>query len=156
MLVILLFSCGQNHGEQSSSTSESTSGRELNYTAEVRFFKDREFTDAITSARMAIAETDRERQEGLMGVYHMPSDAGMIFLFAREQELSFWMANTPLPLDIIFVNSDNKIVRIHSNTPPYSQQNFSSGEPAIKAVEVNGGFAARYDIQEGHYVEFLR
>ena len=89
-----------------------------------------------------------------MDVNTLPDDRGMLFIFDEQQELSFWMANTPLPLDIIFVNEDKKIVRIHHSTPPYSQQNFTSGSPALYAIETNGGYAVAHDIQEGMKVAF--
>jgi len=89
-----------------------------------------------------------------MDVNALPGDKGMLFIFDEQQELSFWMANTPLSLDIFFVNSDKEIVRIHQSTQPYTQENFTSGQPALYAVETNGGFAVSHDIQEGMQVNF--
>ncbi len=59
------------------------------------------------------------------------------------------MANTPLALDMLFVNEDLEIVTIHRNTQPFSQRNFTSEIPAKYVIEVNGGYTIRHDIQEG-------
>lgn len=89
-----------------------------------------------------------------MDVNSLPQDRGMLFIFEEQQPLSFWMANTPLPLDIFFVNKDMEIVRIHRNTQPFSEENFTSDAPAIYAVETNGGFAVAHDIREGMKIAF--
>ena len=102
-----------------------------------------------------MADDANERNEGLMNVSNLPQNRGMLFIFEEQQPLSFWMANTPLPLDIFFVNEDMEIVRIHRNTPPYTEENFTSGdEPALYAVETNAGFAVSHDIQEGMKITF--
>jgi uncharacterized membrane protein (UPF0127 family) len=101
-----------------------------------------------------MADEQTERNEGLMDVSTLPENKGMLFVFEQQQELSFWMANTPLSLDIFFVNADKEIVRIHHSTQPYTEKNFTSGAPALYAVETNGGFAVSHDIQEGMRVNF--
>jgi uncharacterized membrane protein (UPF0127 family) len=78
----------------------------------------------------------------------------MIFLFENNRPRSFWMANTPLSLDILFVNSDLEIVRIHRNTTPFSQESIESERPAKYVVEVNAGYTLRHDITEGHRIDF--
>jgi len=105
--------------------------------------------EPITSIDVAIADSEQETQLGLMFVNELEEDKGMLFVFNQSSPRSFWMANTPLPLDIIFVNSDFEIVRIHRNTPPFSRESFSSEAPAQYVVEVIGGFTVRHDIQEG-------
>lgn len=89
-----------------------------------------------------------------MDVNNLPKDRGMLFVFEEQEELSFWMANTPLPLDIMFVNKDMEIVRIHHSTQPFAQKNFTSDQPALYAIETNGGFAVSHDIKEGMKVNF--
>ncbi len=108
----------------------------------------------MTTIGVAVADEANERNEGLMDVNSLPEDKGMLFIFEKQQELSFWMANTPLPLDIIFVNKDKQIVRIHHSTPPFTEKNFSSDKPALYAIETNGGFSVAHDIQEGMSVNF--
>lgn len=101
-----------------------------------------------------MADEDSERNQGLMDIRNLPQSKGMLFIFEETQPRSFWMANTPLPLDIIFVNADKEIVRIHHNTQPFSEKNFSSGEPAKYVVETNAGYCVSHDIQEGMKVSF--
>lgn len=154
-LLLVVSSCG-NDTSDSDRSSSTTMARTLDYTAMVHFKASADADEYISSVDVAVAESQVARQEGLMNVYELPEDNGMIFVFEQQQELSFWMANTPLSLDIIFVNQDFEIVRIHSSTPPHSQQQFRSGSPAVYAVEVNAGYTARHDIQEGHFIEFVR
>ncbi|MEX0929125.1 MAG: DUF192 domain-containing protein [Balneolales bacterium] len=110
--------------------------------------------DTISTIRAAVADTENKRNLGLMNVYELPSDAGMLFIFDNEEARSFWMANTPLPLDIIYINRDREIVRIHQNTTPFSEQQIPSGQPARYVVEVNGGYTINHDIREGMHVDF--
>lgn len=110
--------------------------------------------DTVATVAVAIADEERERNLGLMNYTDLSRNEGMLFIFQEEKPLSFWMANTPLSLDIIFVNAEKEIVRIHHSTPPFSQENFVSGEPAQYAVETNGGFAIAHDIREGMKVVF--
>lgn len=105
--------------------------------------------DTLSSLRVAIADTDELRQAGLMNVNSLPDDHGMLFVFERQEPLSFWMANTPLSLDIFFADSTGEIVRIHRNTQPYSDRSLASEEPALYALETVAGHAMNHDIQEG-------
>ncbi len=121
--------------------------RELDYTSEVTF---QNFDgDEISTIRVAVASDDQSRSQGLMDVTDLPDDAGMLFIFDTNEPRSFWMASTPLSLDIIFANEDFEIVRIHRNTPPYSHDSIQSEEAAKYVVEVNAGYTMRHDITEG-------
>lgn len=153
-VLLALNGCGtDDSAERSPATS---AARVLEFPATVHFKTTPEAEEPITTVRVAIAESNMARQQGLMNVFEMPEDAGMIFIFEQQQPLSFWMANTPLSLDMIFANEDFEIVRIHQNTTPFSQQQYPSVRPALYVVEVHGGFTARHDIQEGHFIEFIR
>lgn len=99
-----------------------------------------------------LAETEYMQSKGLMFREDMPENSGMMFIYNDERIRTFWMKNTPLPLDIIFLNKDLKIIKIHARTTPYSQQLYSSGNPAQFVLEVNGGFCERYGIYEDHSV----
>jgi uncharacterized membrane protein (UPF0127 family) len=124
----------------------------LDYTRDVRFLNDD--GSVISEIRVAVVDTDEERNMGLMDVRDLPQDRGMLFIFEREAPLTFWMANTPLSLDIIYVNKEKEIVTIHANTPPLSEQNFDSSSDAMYAIEVNAGYCLRHDIREGLKVDF--
>jgi len=145
---LLLLSCNGQADKQ----TEVQKTRELSYTANVSFIE--QPNEEIISVRAAVADDDNSRSEGLMNVHNLPEDAGMLFIFDSEAPRSFWMANTPISLDIIFVNSEMDIVRIHRNTPPYSHENIVSEAPAKYVVEVNAGFTLNHDIREGMKIDF--
>jgi uncharacterized protein len=110
----------------------------------------------IASITVEVAETEQARIQGMMGRTSMRSDRGMLFVFEEEEERAFWMANTPLPLDIIFVGENMEIVKIHRNAVPFSEESLPSGKPAKYVVEVNGGFANRSGIMEGDRISWLK
>lgn len=96
-----------------------------------------------------IVATPEKRSFGLMYRRDLPEDHGMLFLFPHEKPLSFWMKNTPLSLDIIFINSAHTIVNITANAKPFSEAPLSSSLPAQFVLEVNAGFCQRHDIKIG-------
>ncbi len=147
--VILFSSCGN---EKNNGAEKPNRGRQLDYTNEVTFVGND--GEEISTVRVAVSDDSQERNQGLMDVKDLPSDAGMLFIFPNEEERSFYMANTPLPLDIIFVNSDSTIVRIHHSTSPFSDNQLLSGKPAQFVVETNGGYCISHDIQEGMKIKF--
>lgn len=128
--------------------------RTLDYTATVSFLKGDGSVASVIDA--AVAEDERSRSEGLMDVYDLPEDAGMVFIFDEDAPRSFWMAGTPLSLDILYVNEEMEIVRIHRNTPPYSHESIESELPAKYVIEVNAGYTLRNDITEGSRVRIER
>ncbi|MEX0945196.1 MAG: DUF192 domain-containing protein [Balneolaceae bacterium] len=144
-LLLQLSACSGSDRPQS---MEESVTRELDFTSEVHF-RSSDGTQTISTIRVAVAQDEHSRSEGLMNINSLPSDAGMLFIFENDQHRSFWMANTPLSLDILYVNSDFEIVRIHRNTSPYSQEQIRSEAPAKYVVEVNAGYTLRNDITEG-------
>lgn len=148
-ITLLLGSCS---GSEKKENGNNNIGRTLDYTREVTFLDEQ--GNEITSIKVAVADDDEERNMGLMDVNNLPSEKGMLFIFEQQQPLSFWMANTPLSLDIFFVNEAMEIVRIHQNTQPFSEKNLSSEKPARYVIETNGGFSLSHDIQEGQNVRF--
>ena len=150
-----IMSCsGSEKPSQSSSESAVAPipGRTLEYTRDVRFLADD--GSVISEIRVAVVDNDETRNMGLMDVRDLPENRGMLFVFEREAPLTFWMANTPLSLDIIFVNARKEIVTIHHNTPPLSEKNFDSSSNAMYAIEVNAGYCLKHDIREGLKVDF--
>jgi uncharacterized protein len=117
------------------------------------------FTDSLGNNKVKIdievADTDYERQLGLMYRTEMEEYQGMLFIFPRQDFQSFWMRNTHIPLDIIFINSDKVIVTIHQNTIPYSDRSYPSSAPSQFVVEVNAGFTGKYNIIEGDKVSWM-
>jgi uncharacterized protein len=99
-----------------------------------------------------IAATGREQAMGLMFRKSLADDAAMIFPFARPRQASFWMKNTLIPLDIIFVRSDGSIESIAQNTVPYSEDPVASGEEVAAVLEVRGGLTRELGIKAGDVV----
>lgn len=107
---------------------------------------------AIKKINIEIAKTEATRTQGLMYRRSMPDSCGMLFIFEGMQPLSFWMKNTYIPLDIIFIDDQFKIVSIAKNTVPLSEKSIPSGKDAMYVVEVNAGFCDRYGISEGNKI----
>ena len=103
-----------------------------------------------------IADDPIERAQGLMFRETMADDHGMLFDFAREQPVSFWMKNTPLSLDMIFARADGTIVAIAENTTPQSTEAVPSGAPVRFVLEVVGGTSDRLGIAPGDRIEHAR
>lgn len=103
-----------------------------------------------------IAETDSARERGLMQRHSLPEQSGMLFLFPSTERSGFWMANTPLSLDIMFVAADSQIVDIAKYTRPFSSKNIPSRQPYRYVVEVPAGFADNYGIVEGDRIRWRR
>ncbi|MAO64937.1 MAG: hypothetical protein CL666_08040 [Balneola sp.] len=149
--LLFVVNCGDQKKE-SSASDKTSQGRSLNFTDEVTFLNTS--GEQISTVRVALADDNQKRNQGLMDVNELPADAGMLFIFPDEEPRSFYMANTPLPLDIMYVNSDSVIVRIHHNTTPFSSNQLLSEEPAQFVVETNGGYAVSHDIKEGMKIRF--
>ena len=97
---------------------------------------------------LEVAETPDTRQTGLMRRDSMPSDHGMLFVFATEEPLAFHMKNTRIPLDIIFMDATGKVVSIHT-MKPYDLNTTPSAGPAKYAIEVNAGVAKETGVKPG-------
>ncbi|WP_022710914.1 DUF192 domain-containing protein [Pseudochrobactrum sp. AO18b] len=102
---------------------------------------------------LEIADTDQKRSAGLMYRKDFPADRAMIFVFSEERPVMMWMANTPLPLDMLFVRNDGSIARLAENTVPFSKDIVASGEPVAFVIEVNAGIAAKLGIKAGDTVK---
>ncbi len=113
-------------------------------------------SDTLRTLQVEIADTDSSRTRGLMERTELPQDAGMLFIFDEEVPQSFWMANTPLALDIIFADADGRIVSMTKYTTPYSQEQVTSGVPAQHVLEVPAGYADRIGIIEGQRLVWTR
>jgi uncharacterized membrane protein (UPF0127 family) len=99
-----------------------------------------------------MATTEEEKQTGLMYRKELPDGKGMLFDFSPEQQISMWMKNTYIPLDMIFIRADGRILRIAENTEPLSTKIISSGGLARGVLEVIAGTAQKYGIQPGDRV----
>lgn len=99
-----------------------------------------------------LAVTDEERARGLMFRREVPEGQGMLFDFKRDQEVSMWMENTYVSLDMIFIRADGRIARIAENTEPLSRRIISSGGPVRGVLEVVAGTAKKLGLAPGDKV----
>jgi uncharacterized protein len=106
-----------------------------------------------TTLSVEIAEKDRDRQRGLMYRIHMPDDQGMIFGFEEKSNHSFWMHNTCIPLDMLYIDDDGLIVGIEENTPTLSDDTFEVGCDSKYVLEVNAGWTRAHGVTAGQKVK---
>ena len=99
-----------------------------------------------------IADTEATREKGLMYRKELPEGRGMLFDFFRDQPVGFWMKNTYIPLDMIFIRSDGRILNIAENTTPMSEKEVPSAGPVQAVLEVRGGTARKLGIAAGDRV----
>ena len=109
--------------------------------------------------RLEIARTDAERARGLMNRESLPSEVAMLFVYEADRPLTFWMKNTLIPLDILFVDSGGLIVDIQTMQPQpgvadSNLRRYSSAAPARYAVEMNAGLADQHELAVGDQVQF--
>lgn len=113
----------------------------------------------ITSAtgihhfKVEVAQTEQQQSKGLMFVRHLAPNHGMIFPFSPPQEVSFWMENTLIPLDIVFIREDHTIARI-TMAKPLDETLLPSGEPIVAVLEIAGGRAAQLRMAPGDKVSW--
>jgi hypothetical protein len=117
------------------------------------------FTDSLGTLKakidLEIADNEYERQLGLMNRKEMKENEGMLFIFPRQDYQSFWMRNTLISLDIMFVNDQKEIITIHKNTKILSETSYPSSAPSIYVVETLAGFADRHNIQVGDKIDWM-
>jgi len=104
--------------------------------------------------RVEVARTPQEQAKGLMFRTAMGPDEGMLFPYDQPRVLSFWMKNTVLSLDLVFIGPDRRVVNVAANAVPYSEQSILSDAPAIAVLELNAGRARELGIVAGARVDW--
>jgi len=112
--------------------------------------------EKIAQIDIELADTPPQRTRGLMYMRYLPPDAGMLFIFDSARPVTFWMRNTFIPLDIIFVNGARAIISAAKNATPLSEALIPSHGNARYVVEVNAGYCEAHGLQEGDTVDFRR
>jgi uncharacterized membrane protein (UPF0127 family) len=102
-----------------------------------------------------IAATPTTRERGLMDRRFMPMDRGMLFEFERDGVVDFWMKNTYIPLDMVFIARNGAVTRIVDRAEPLSETPIPSGGPCAAVLELNGGVAARIGLKIGDKVRHV-
>ena len=96
-----------------------------------------------------IADDTAERAQGLMHRAALPASAGMLFIYDQPQPAAFWMKNTLLPLDMIFIDAAGRVTRVHENAKPLDETPIPGGDGVLMVLEINGGLARRIGIAPG-------
>jgi uncharacterized protein len=104
--------------------------------------------------KVEVVATEAKIQKGLMFREHLPLDSGMLFLMGAEREWPFWMRNTLIPLDMLFINGDMKVAGIIENAEPLSETLRTVGKPSRYVLEVNGGWSKKHGVTAGALVRF--
>ena len=125
---------------------------------DIQFTKDGELSifkndSLIQTIDVEFAKNEMERSLGLMYRSSMDEHQGMWFIFPEEAPRSFYMRNTEISLDIIYLDKDKKIVSIAKNARPYDETSLPSEKPAMYVLEINGGLADKWGIDKGDRVE---
>jgi uncharacterized protein len=163
-LVLLLAGCGGDEtGGSGSQSSDAGSGGETAGPAEQTTTGAPSGRQTVTietsggedvEVRVEIADDTEEMERGLMGRTALAEDAGMLFVFPNERELSFWMRDTLIPLSVAYMDSEGRIVDIQDMKPLDDQPpHYVSAEPARYALEVNRGFFDERGVEVGDRAE---
>lgn len=114
-------------------------------------------TDSLTAKlSIEIANSDYETQTGLMYRESMDANQGMLFIFPEEAMRSFYMKNTKIPLDIIYIDREKRIVSIQKNAQPFDESGLPSTAPAQYVLEVNAGLTDQWDVKQGDRIEYSK
>ncbi len=103
-----------------------------------------------------VVDTNESRAKGLMFVEELAPDAGMLFDFKAERQVAFWMKNTLIPLDMLFIKADGTISNIHVNAIPHDETSIPSDGPVQYVLEIPGGRSAELGIEAGDTIEHDR
>ena len=148
---ILNFSKKSSDGLTDNSTENTT-------IQEPQFKKEGEliFTKNKEKLAIEIADNNEETTQGLMYRRTMPDSCGMLFIFPDSEPRNFWMKNTYLPLDILFLDESKKIITIQANRTPFSEEQIPSYQNAKYVLEVNAGYCKRKGIEKGDFINFSK
>ena len=105
--------------------------------------------DAVARFSIEVADTDAERALGLMNRPKLAASAGMLFVYETPRNASFWMKNTLIPLDMIFIDSAGRVTQVHPLAKPLDQTPINGGQGVLFVLEINGGLASRLGIKAG-------
>ncbi|MBO6881402.1 DUF192 domain-containing protein [Winogradskyella sp.] len=108
----------------------------------------------VKTLDIEIADNDYETQTGLMYRTELGTNQGMLFIFPDSQLRSFYMKNTKIPLDIIYINEDKTIVSFQKNAKPYDETSLPSDAPAKYVLEINGGLSDKWMLNVGDVIDF--
>jgi uncharacterized membrane protein (UPF0127 family) len=147
-----LYNCKDNSKSESKSIT-----KEITFTKEGELTLMKAANDSIISTLdIEIADDDYQTQTGLMYRNSMAQNQAMLFVFPDEQRRSFYMKNTEIPLDIIYLNSKKEIVSIQKNAKPFDESSLPSEELSQYVLEVNAGLSDAWKLEKGDKIEFTQ
>ena len=111
--------------------------------------------EILHSFQVELAVSEQERGRGLMYRKELPEDHGMLFIFQKDADHTFWMKNTYIPFDMIFIDSELKVVGVYRNATPLSEDSISIGKKSRYVLEINAGLSDKFGIGEGARVVFI-
>ncbi len=142
---------------------DNTSSENKSLTKEITFTKEGELTlqKAVSDSTIAkldieIADDEYSTQTGLMYRHSMAENQGMLFVFNDSRQRSFYMKNTEIPLDIIYCNSEKKIVSIQKNAKPFDETSLPSDAASQYVLEVNAGLSDKWKLEKGDKIQFTK
>ncbi len=142
---------------------DETTSEGKSLTKEITFTKEGELsllkakTDSVIAILdIEIADDEYKTQTGLMYRHSMAPNHGMLFIFPKEEPRSFYMKNTEIALDIIYVNSNKEITSIQKNAKPYDETSLPSEVPSQYVLEVNAGLSDTWNLEKGDKMRFTR
>ena len=148
ILSVISFSCKDEKAKPVKSV-EVTFKKE----GELQLFKN---DSLIKSIDIEVADDEYQTQTGLMYRNSMEDHQGMLFIFPDERPRSFYMKNTRIPLDIIYIGTDLNIVSIQKNAKPYDETSLPSNAPAQYVLEINGGLSDVWQLEAGNRITFTK
>jgi uncharacterized membrane protein (UPF0127 family) len=156
-LPLLIVACiGLTEGCKEKKQVESLT-KEITFTKEGEMIlKKNENDSVVATLDIEIADDDYQTRTGLMYRKSMDDDKGMLFIFDEEIQRGFFMKNTEFALDIIYINSDKKIVNIAKNAVPFDKTTIPSDGPAKYVLEVNAGLTDQWGLEKGDVVDWTR
>lgn len=163
LLVLLMFggfyiynALRQPHEIKRRETPTGISEPQFRHDGYLTVYRNRDKSDTLGKFDIEIADDQYEITTGLMFRKKMDTNRGMLFLFPDVSMRSFWMKNTIIPLDIIFISEDNVIVTIQKNTKPFSEVSIPSSAPAKYVLEVIAGTSDHFGWKDGDTIEWTR
>lgn len=148
-IICLLLAAGLLTGCKNKSETKSIDNTAIEFTKEGEVYLTGTAGDTLKHLEIEIAETPYERETGLMYRESLEQEQGMLFIFENEEPRGFYMKNTYIPLDLIFLNSNNKIISIQREAQPESLETIPSEKPARYVLEINAGLADEWNLQVG-------
>lgn len=149
-VALIVTGCG-NGGSSSSETPTPSTEIPFQVEGELDILRDGQ---VLTHLEIEIADTDSTRTRGMMQRTELPADRGMLFIFETEEDRFFWMANTPLSLDLIFVDGDSTIMHLAKYMQPLSPQDVPSNGPAQFVLEMIAGSVDTLGLIEGDKIRW--